>query len=77
MNLNKRPGMHLKMYAKDFLKNTKGSPIVHSGEPNQMLPKSRMQYISGQVPSFSSICDEHGQRFHQHIASMKNIHKRK
>ena len=30
-----------------------GSAGVHSGESNQMLPKSRMQYVSeGIVPSF-------------------------
>ena len=74
------------MYAKDFRKNTKGSVRVYSGKPNQLLPKFRMQHVSeGTIPSFylsffpkktEDASDEHGERFHQDIVSMKSRYKK-
>ena len=58
---------------------------MHSGEPYQMLPKSRMQNVSEyklpyfHLPFFENakdLSDKHTERFHKNIASMENRYKK-
>ena len=56
MSLSQQPDMYSNIYARVSDKAPKGLARMHSGEPNQILPKFWMQYVSkGTLPSFSSV----------------------
>ena len=85
MSLSYQPDMH--SVQRIFEKAPRGLARMHSGEPNQMLQKSSMQYVSkahflrSHLSFFpqnaGDVKDERGQRFLQNIASMENRYKGK